>query len=88
MDQLAHLTPVNVVFFVAGFVLAMSIFRKPAAGTSHVLPDDIRDEHIDAAIRAKQTIEAIKRYRARTHCGLKDAKEAVERRARQLDIHH
>jgi hydrogenase maturation factor len=34
---------------------------------------------IEAALRRGQKIEAIKIYRDATHCGLKEAKDAIER---------
>lgn len=74
--------------FIAGFLLARAIYRRaPAITVAPRLPPDIRDEEIDAAIRAKRTIEAIKLYRQRTGCGLKEAKQAIEARAAQLDLH-
>jgi ribosomal protein L7/L12 len=41
-------------------------------------------ERIDALIRARQKIEAIKQYRALHGVDLKSAKDAVEARAREL----
>lgn len=74
--------------FIAGFLLARAIYRRtPAITVAPRAPQDIRDEEIDANIRAKRTIEAIKLYRLRYACGLKEARQAIEARARQLDIH-
>lgn len=70
--------------FVIGFQLARMIYRRTDAPTE--LRRDIGDSEIDAALRARQTIEAIKLYRQRTGCDLKEAKTAIQTRAAQLDI--
>ncbi|WP_266168101.1 hypothetical protein [Dyella subtropica] len=71
--------------FVAGFQLARAIYRRDSPHTTHPL-QEVSDGDIDAAIRAKQTIEAIKLYRQRTGCDLKEARQAIQTRAGQLDV--
>ncbi|HEU4670346.1 MAG TPA: hypothetical protein VFR91_06545 [Dyella sp.] len=71
--------------FGSGFMLARSIYRQ-AKPTVRPAPPRIDDETVDAAIRANETIEAIRQFRARTGCGLKEARDAVEQRARELGV--
>lgn len=68
-----------------GFMLARSIYRQ-AKPTGRPAPPRIDDEAVDAAIRANRIIEAVRQYRDDTGCGLKQAKEAVEQRARELGM--
>ncbi|SFS01668.1 hypothetical protein SAMN05216570_1548 [Dyella sp. OK004] len=73
-----------VLAFAAGFLLARMIYRRT---DTHAAPRrDISDSEIDAALRSRQTIEAIKLYRQRTGCDLKEAKTAIQARAARLDI--
>ncbi len=44
------------------------------------------EEEVLSLLRARRKIEAIKVYRAEKHCGLKDAKDAVEALAAQHGI--
>jgi hypothetical protein len=79
---------VDLACFVAGFLVARHIYRGATVRTDRTPPRidrEIDDTRIDAEIRAGRTIEAIKRYRGRHRCGLKEAKAAVDRRARELD---
>jgi ribosomal protein L7/L12 len=87
MDLLADQWSRDIAFFLAGFVLARAICRKAPEVAAPRPPQEIRDEEIDAAIRARRTIEAIKLYRQRSACGLKEARQAIQARARQLDLH-
>lgn len=75
---------VGLVCFVAGFLLARSIYRRPATPPPRVYRE-IDDAQIDTEIRAGRTIDAIKLYRERYRCGLKEAKAAVDHRASELD---
>lgn len=52
----------------------------------HQESPDGPDERIDELLRARRKIEAIKVYREAVGCGLKDAKDAVERRAVELGL--
>jgi ribosomal protein L7/L12 len=49
-----------------------------------VVPEPDGISEVDALIRADRKIEAIKRYRELTGAELREAKEAVDRRAESL----
>ncbi|TNY26014.1 hypothetical protein BV497_10690 [Fulvimonas soli] len=68
--------------FVLGFALARAIYRRPYAPPAP--PPDTSDEAIDAALRARRSVEAIRLYRLRTGCDLRTAKQAVQARAARL----
>lgn len=86
MDLAAYPWAWPVIAFAAGFQLARMIYRRTETPMAPRHNININDSDIDAALRARQTIEAIKLYRQRTGCRLKEAKAAVEARAAQLDI--
>ncbi|WP_266158081.1 hypothetical protein [Dyella silvatica] len=73
--------------FVAGFLLARYIYRKSNEPLPQPLRTDITDAEIEAAIRAKRTVEAIRLYRQRSGCDLKEAKSAVEAMTRHIHPH-
>jgi ribosomal protein L7/L12 len=79
-------------YWMVGFavlLLLIVVSRRGESGKPR-LPDadDLgaraTDEDIDALIRAGRKIEAIKAYRHVHHVDLKDAKDAIETRARSL----
>ncbi|MFC4762782.1 hypothetical protein [Dyella koreensis] len=85
MDLTAYPWTWPILTFVIGFQLARMIYRR--TDTPTIAPRrDISDNEIDAALRARQTIEAIKLYRQRTGCGLKESRAAIQTRVAQLDI--
>ena len=84
MDLTAYPWAWPAITFVIGFQLARMLYRR--TDTSTAPRRDISDSEIDAALRARQKIEAIKLYRQRTGCGLKEAQAAIQTRAAQLDI--
>jgi len=84
MDFIAYPWAWPALAFVAGFQLARIIYRRTSVPTTP--QRDISESDIDAALRARQTIEAIKLYRQRTGCGLKEAKAAIEARTARLDL--
>jgi hypothetical protein len=51
----------------------------PSNVGANVLPDATFEEEVRRLVAAGKLIEAIKLYRARAGCGLKEAKDAVER---------
>jgi ribosomal protein L7/L12 len=58
-----------------------------ASGAGSRPPDgDLFDDQIDSLLRAKKKIAAVKLYRDRANCQLKDAKDAVELRAVALGL--
>ncbi|MFC5741689.1 hypothetical protein [Dyella tabacisoli] len=73
--------------FVIGFLLARGIYRKPYDTTPAPQRTDITDAQIEAEVRAKRLVEAIRLYRQRSGCSLKEAKSAVEAMARQIHPH-
>lgn len=87
MDAIAHPWTTHAVTFAIGFLLARAIYRVAPDTHAPAMPRrDITDEDVDNAIRAGQTIDAIKLYRNRSGAGLKEAKAAVEQRERELNI--
>jgi ribosomal protein L7/L12 len=80
---------VGALLFVGGYVLGrvsktLDIARETRARWT---PNPNIDEaDIEAAIRAKTKIEAIKLYRQRTGAGLKEAKQAVEAIAQRINV--
>lgn len=80
---------VGALLFVGGYVLGrvsktLDIARETRARWT---PNpNIDDADIEAAIRAKNKIEAIKLYRQRTGAGLKEAKQAVEAIAQRINV--
>lgn len=78
---------VDLACFVAGFLVARHLYRGATVRTDRPptrIVREIDDAQIDAEIRAGRTIEAIKLYRDRHRCGLKEAKAAIDRRASEL----
>jgi hypothetical protein len=57
----------------------LSPTAMPSNAGAGVLPDAPFEEEVRRLVAAGKLIEAIKLYRARTGCGLKEAKDAVER---------
>ncbi|MBB5358411.1 ribosomal protein L7/L12 [Rhodanobacter sp. ANJX3] len=80
---------VGALLFVGGYTLGrvsktLDIARETRARWT---PNpNIDDADIEAAIRAKTKIEAIKLYRQRTGAGLKEAKQAVEAIAQRINV--
>ena len=62
-------------------------FYKLIGASPVPLKTDITDADIEKELRAQRTIEAIRLYRARTGCGLKEAKQAVNVMAQNIGIH-
>jgi len=68
---------IGILLVLAGYALGLSSAgRKTRVTRSPNLP--ISDTDIAAQLRAGHKIEAIKLYRQRTGCGLKEAKTAIE----------
>ena len=57
-----------------------------SSGTPRPPEGDLFDDELDGLLRGKRKIEAVKLYRERAGCGLKDAKDAVEARAVELGL--
>jgi len=80
---------VGALLFVGGYTLGrvsktLDIARETRARWT---PNpNIDDADIEAAIRAKTKIEAIKLYRQRTGADLKEAKQAVEAIAQRINV--
>ena len=80
---------VGALLFVGGYALGrvsktLDIARETRARWT---PNpNIDDADIEAAIRAKTKIEAIKLYRQRTGACLKEAKQAVEAIAQRINV--
>jgi ribosomal protein L7/L12 len=80
---------VGALLFVGGYALGrvsktLDIARETRARWT---PNpNIDDADIEAAIRAKTKIKAIKLYRQRTGAGLKEAKQAVEAIAQRINV--
>lgn len=87
MDFSITPSPAWIVPFVIGFLLARGIYRKSQDTPPQPLRTDITDAEIETAIRAKRTVEAIRLYRQRSGCDLKEAKSAVEAMARHIHPH-
>ena len=71
----------------AAIVLLALVSRRGEAPDSRRLQSGnapTSPEHIDELLRAGQRIEAIKEYRAVHGVGLKEAKDAIDARAREL----
>jgi ribosomal protein L7/L12 len=66
-------------------VEAMERGEPPPPGREAPAPDDV-DSDLWELLKQGQKIAAIKRYRERTGCGLREAKEAVEAMAREHGI--
>jgi len=80
---------IGALLFVGGYALGrlsktFDIARKTRARWT---PNpNIDDADIEATIRAKTKIEAIRLYRQRTGAGLKEAKQAVEAIAQRINV--
>jgi ribosomal protein L7/L12 len=75
--------------FVGGYSLGRVVKTLEMAREAHArwAPDPGIDEAtIEAAVRAKNKVEAIRLYRLRTGAGLKDAKRAVEALAQRINV--
>jgi ribosomal protein L7/L12 len=76
-----------IVPFAIGFLLARGIYRRSPDMLPQPLRTDITDAEIEAAIRAKRTVEALRLYRQRSGCDVREAKSAVEAMARHIHPH-
>ncbi|MGC1549817.1 MAG: hypothetical protein WA777_14945 [Rhodanobacter sp.] len=78
MDISTHPYLFAALAFCIGFELARNLYSKQRA-TAPVRPaESISDAEIEAAVHQGHYIEAIKLYRQRHNCGLKDAKQAID----------
>jgi ribosomal protein L7/L12 len=66
-----------------GIQLAAPAENNPTPGTETATPLEVE---LLALLRGKQKIAAIKLYRSRNRCGLKEAKDAVETLARKHGV--
>jgi ribosomal protein L7/L12 len=80
---------IGALLFVSGYTLGRVSKTLEVARESRArwTPDPkINDADIEEAIRAKNTIQAIKLYRQRTGAGLREAKQAVEALAQRINV--
>lgn len=82
---------VGTLLFTAGFWLgraSRALDASRAARQASTPDTGPIDADIEAAIRARRTVEAIKLYRHRTGAGLKQAKQAVDAMAQRIGQRH
>jgi ribosomal protein L7/L12 len=80
---------IGALLFVGGYALGRVSKTLEIARESHArwTPDPkISDADIEAAARAKNTIQAIKMYRQRHGAGLREAKQAVEALSQRINV--
>jgi ribosomal protein L7/L12 len=78
---------VGILLFIGGYFVgrAGKTSERLRQQSRQWTPDPgISDSQIEAAIRAGKKIDAIKLYRQRSGAGLKEAKDAVEAMAQQI----
>jgi len=78
MDISAHPYLFAALAFCIGFELARNIYSKSRATASVRPPESISDAEIEAAAHQGHYIEALRLYRQRHRCSLKDAKQAID----------
>jgi ribosomal protein L7/L12 len=86
MDISAHPYLLAALAFCIGFELARNIYSKSRATAPVRLPESISDAEIEAAVHRGRYIEAIKLYRQRHNCGLKDAKQTIDTIAKRSPV--
>ncbi|MDO1530300.1 hypothetical protein QMK61_15795 [Fulvimonas sp. R45] len=85
MDTLLHAIAPCAGAFLLGFATARLFQRRPAPQAPP--PDEsIGDAQIEAEVRAGRTVEALRLYRRRYACDLRQAKEAIDDLARRKGL--
>lgn len=80
---------VGVLLFVVGYTLGRvsKTLESVREARARWVPDPAIDEAaIEAAVRARQKIEAIRLYRQRTGAGVKEARRAIEALAQRINV--
>jgi hypothetical protein len=83
MDTLLHTIAPYASAFLLGFATARLFQRRAPAGPPPARDDSVSEAQIEAEVRAGRTIEALRLYRRRYACGLRQAKEAIDDIARR-----
>ena len=80
---------IGALLFVSGYALgriSKTLETAREARARWTPNPNIDDAAIEAAVRARKKVEAIKLYRQRNGAGLKEAKQAVEVLAQRINI--